>query len=357
MPEFTLEELALLVEGQLHGDPTTRITGVADPADAGPGDLVFLLEPKYAAATLVSRSAAIVTGQPLEDPRPQIVVKRPRVAMARILTRFMPPSPYLGHHPTAVVHPGAEVDPTAALGPYVTVGAGARVGARTVLHAGVAVGRNVEVGEDCLLHPHVVLYDGVRLGHRVILHAGTVVGSDGYGFTPDERGRHLKIPQLGNVVLGDDVETGANVAIDRGTFGSTVIGRGTKLDNLVHVGHNDQIGEDVLIVSQTGLSGSVTVGDRVTIAGQVGVAGHLTIGADTWVLARAGVTKDIPPKSFVSGFPARPHREELRRQGALGQTDVLKREVQALREELAALRRELGTREPSHPMEEQPYDR
>jgi UDP-3-O-[3-hydroxymyristoyl] glucosamine N-acyltransferase len=174
----------------------------------------------------------------------------------------------------------------------------------------------------------------------VILHAGTVVGSDGYGFVPDEQGHHLKIPQMGNVIIGDDVECGANVAIDRGTFGSTVIGRGTKLDNLVHIGHNDRIGEDCLIVSQVGISGSVTVGDRVTLAGQVGVAGHLSIGSDSMVLARTGVTKDLPPKSFVSGFPARPHKEEMRRQAALASVDRMRRELAELKRRLDARREE-----------------
>jgi UDP-3-O-[3-hydroxymyristoyl] glucosamine N-acyltransferase len=341
-----LSNLAAHVGGQVFGD--LDITGVADPRDAGPTELAFLLEAKYADAILHSNAGALVVKAKLDTAKPQIVVANPRLAMARIMALFVKPSPYQGIHPTAVIDPSAAVDPTAMVGPYVTVGAGSIVGAGTLLHAGVAIGRDVRVGRACILYPRVVVYDDVLVGDRVILHAGTVVGSDGYGFTPDEHGHHLKVPQLGNVVLGDDVETGANVAIDRATMGSTVIGRGTKLDNLVHIGHNDRIGEDCLIVSQTGLSGSVTVGDRVTLAGQVGVAGHLEIGSGSMVLARAGVTKDLPPKSFVSGFPARPHKEELRRLAALSQIEALKQEVAALR--LALARDE-------HPFEEQPYDR
>lgn len=337
----TLRDLAALVGGQVFGDPETVIAGVADPRQAGPHDLVFLLDPNYAEAIGASAAAAVVVGQQAEIPKPQLVVKNPRLAMARLMavydrTRPFPP----GIHPTAVVDPTAVIDPTAAVGPMVYVGALSHVGAECVLHPGVVIGREVRVGAGSVLYPRAVVYDDSVIGERVILHAGTVVGSDGYGFTPDEAGHHLKIPQLGNVVIGDDVETGANVAIDRGTFGSTVIGRGTKLDNLVHIGHNDRIGEDCLIVSQTGISGSVTVGDRVTLAGQVGVAGHLAIGSDTVVLARTGVTKDIPAKSMVSGFPARPHKEEMRRQAAVASIDRLRADMADLKRRLAALEQE-----------------
>jgi UDP-3-O-[3-hydroxymyristoyl] glucosamine N-acyltransferase len=331
-----LAALAEVVGGEVSGDGAVVITGVAAPERADGGCLVFLLDDRHLAAVAASRAGAVVVERLRpEVPQPQLVVPHARLAMARLMAVFAPPAPPPGRHPTAVVESGAEVDPTAFLGPFVVVGAGSKVGPGAALLAHAVLGRHVTVGAGCVLHPHVVVYDGVVLGERVVLHAGTVVGSDGYGYVADPQRRHVKVPQLGSVEVGDDVELGALVAVDRGTLDATRIGRGTKVDNMVHVGHNDQIGEDVLIVSQTGLSGSVRVGDRATLAGQVGVAGHLTIGADALVLARAGVTKDVPAGTCVSGFPAAPHAEERRRVAAV-------RELPRLRAAVRALARRLG---------------
>lgn len=333
----TLAALAAHVGGRVVGGEGVVITHVADPARASAGSLVFLLDERHLGQVLRSAASAVVVGAERADvARPQLVVSNARLAMARLLPLFALPPPPPGRHATAVVDPSAFVADDAHLGPFVVVGAGCHVGPGSVLHPHVVLGRHVTVGAGCTLHPHVVLYDGVSVGAGVVLHAGTVLGSDGYGYVQDAQGHHVKVPQLGGVELGDDVELGALVAVDRGTLDATRIGRGTKIDNLVHVGHNDQIGEDVLIVSQTGLSGSVRVGDRATLAGQVGVAGHLTIGAGALVLARAGVTKDVPAGARVSGFPAAPHGEERRRVAAL-------RELPRLREAVRAMARRLRT--------------
>lgn len=334
---WSLGELAARLGGEVVGDPEMRIHSVANPAEAGAGDLVFLVESKYAEAVRSSRAGAVVAAVPLEG-KPTLVVKAPRVAMAKALGLFAAAQPQVGIDPAAVIHPTASWGKDVSIGPCTVVGPGVVLGDRVTLHPGVVLGSKVTVGQDSLLYPNVVVREGCRLGARVIVQPGAVIGSDGYGFVTLGDKTHLKMPQIGVVIVEDDVEIGANVTIDRATIGETVIGRGTKIDNLAHVGHNVQVGEHVLIVSQVGISGSTTIGNRVTLAGQVGVAGHLSIGDDTVVAGKAGVTKSLPPKMMASGFPARPHREELRRQAMLDQVGGIIAEVRALRAEVEALR-------------------
>ena len=292
------------------------IAGVADPVDAAESDLVFLVEARFLDRVLASRARVVVASTAVEG-RCVLQVADPRLAMAQTLALFEAPGPAPG------VHPGAWVDSSAQLGAEVHVGAGAvvgahvRIGARTVIMPGVILGDGVVIGEDCLLHPRVVVEIGCSLGDRVILQAGAVIGSDGYGFVRQGDGRQLKVPQIGHVVIEEDVEVGANCAIDRATLGVTRIGAGTKIDNLVHVGHNVQVGRDALMVAQVGVSGSSRIGDRVILAGQVGVAGHLDVASDIVVAARGGVTKSLRDPGMYSGFPARPHRENLRRDASV----------------------------------------
>jgi UDP-3-O-[3-hydroxymyristoyl] glucosamine N-acyltransferase len=334
MGSYSLAEIAQHVGGKVAGDATLVVVGPANPEGAEPRHLVFVVEEKYRESVLASRAGAAIAAAPLPD-RPTIVVANPRLAMAKVLALWAPAPPVPGIHPTAWVDPSAELGAGVSVGPHCAIGAHAKVGDRTVLHAGVVIGDAVTIGTDGLLHARAVIREACVLGDRVIVQPGAVVGSDGYGFVPTG-GKHLKVPQIGNVIVGDDVEIGANVTIDRATIGSTQIGQGTKIDNLVHVGHNVHIGENVLLVSQVGISGSSRIGDRSTLAGQVGVAGHLEIGSDSLILARSGITKDVPNRSVVSGFPARPHREELRRLAAVDKLPQLARELRELTQRVEA---------------------
>jgi UDP-3-O-[3-hydroxymyristoyl] glucosamine N-acyltransferase len=222
------------------------------------------------------------------------------------------------------------------IGPLVAIVSGSRIGDDTVIAAGCMLGQGVEVGAGCYLHPRVVIEDGCRLGDRCTLHAGVVIGSDGYGFAT-VAGVHHKVPQVGCVVLEDDVELGANVCVDRATLGETRIGRGTKVDNLVQIAHNVKVGEGCLLVSQVGISGSTELGHHVTMAGQSGAAGHLKIGDQVVVGAKSAVYKSIPAGAFVTGIPAQPHREWLRSNAGLRRLDSLRQRIAALEEELARL--------------------
>ncbi|MNX83384.1 UDP-3-O-acylglucosamine N-acyltransferase [compost metagenome] len=337
MAALTLQDLAERLGGTVsQADASFAIAGVANPEDAQPQDLVFLVEDKYLDAIEACAAGAVVARAPVSG-KATLVVKAPREAMARALALFAPQQPAPQCSERAAVDPSATIGFGVSVGPNVTIGARARVGRGTVLHPGVVLGEDVQVGEDCVLYPNVVVREGCRLGDRVIVQPGAVIGSDGFGFVTLPDRTHLKMPQIGIVEVQDDVEVGANVTIDRATIGTTVIGQGTKIDNLVHVGHNVRIGENALLVSQVGISGSVTVGDRVTIAGQAGIAGHLTIGADTVVAAKAGVTKSLPSRVMVSGFPARPHREELRRQAQIERLGELADQVKALQAAIAAI--------------------
>jgi UDP-3-O-[3-hydroxymyristoyl] glucosamine N-acyltransferase len=266
----------------------------------------------------------------------------PSLGFARALALLHPPdSPASGIHPSAVISPDATVDSTASIGPLCVVDAGAQVGSGTSLLAQVHVGRDVRIGSDCRLFPQVTLRDGIRLGDRVVVHSGAVIGADGFGYARDGA-RYVKIPQVGRVVVEDDVEIGANVTIDRATLGETRIGRGTKIDNLVQIAHNVQVGEDTVIVAQVGISGSTRIGSRVTLAGQAGIVDHLTIGDDVIVGAQSGVSKDIPAGSIVLGSPAIPHGEFKRQYASLAGLPALRKLVRAMERRLEELERRLA---------------
>lgn len=340
---ITVSQIAARLKGEVQGDGQVEIRGIAPADRAQAGDLTFAEKASYFAVAEKSQASAIlVSGDLTSTTKTLIKVANPRVAVAKILPLFFPPEAELpGIHPSAVIAGSARVDPTAHVGPQCVLGDGVRVGARCVLLSGSQVRRDCVLGEEVVLHPNVVLYPRTQVGNRVIIHGGTVIGSDGYGYVFDE-GRHLKMPQVGHVIIQDDVEIGANTAIDRGALGATIIGQGTKIDNLVHIAHNVTIGRHNLIMGQCGFAGSSTLGDYCVIASQSGVADHLNLGPQATVGAKSGVMRDIPPRGRVLGIPAQPDKQMKRQFIALQQLPELIRRMRATERELEELKAKLG---------------
>ena len=313
-------DVAALVGGTLVGDAGRRLTGVAPLDRAGPEDVAFLAAARYLPYFHASRAGAVlVTAEhrgAAPGPATRVVVADPHRAMLAVVRVLYAPAPKVpAVHPTAIVGAGAVLGRDVSLGPHSVVGAGARLGDRVELMAGVVVGDGVTIGDDVVLYPNVVCYPGTVIGARVLLHAGVVLGSDGFGYVPGPAG-HEKIPHVGRCVIGDDVEVGANTTIDRGSVDDTVVGSGTKIDNLVQVGHNCRIGARCLIMAQVGLAGSTRIEDEVILAGQAGLAGHLTVGRRARVAAQSGVMGDIDAGATVFGYPARARVDALRAIGA-----------------------------------------
>lgn len=297
----------------MSGDPGMKITGIQPFDSAGPGDLTLAGDQKYLARLQeTGASAAIVPLEATSAEKSLLRVENPKLAFARLLSLFHPRS-FLprGISPLASIGKGGRISERVSVYPFVFVGDQVQVGEDVTLFPGVFVGDRCVVGDGCVLHPNVVLYDDVRLGRRVIVHSGTVIGADGFGYVFDGQ-EQVKIPQSGRVIIGDDVEIGANSCIDRATFGATVIERGVKLDNHVHIGHNCSIGENTVMVAQVGISGSVRIGKNCILAGHAGVVDHITIGDDVSVMMKSAVSKDIPSGSVISGQPAMDHREWMK---------------------------------------------
>lgn len=328
---YRLADLAALVGGRVEGDGERSIEAVRTLEAAGPRDLSFLTNPRYREAAAASAAAALLVAPGVVVPgKDLLVAEEPYLALARLLAALHPPAaPAPGMHPTAVVDREAEVDPAAHLGPYVVVGAGSRVAAGAVLAAHVVLGRGCLVGERAVLHPHVVLYDGTEVGAGTVVHAGVVLGSDGFGYAT-QAGVHHKIPQVGRVVVEGDVEIGANSAVDRATLGETRIGRGSKIDNLVQVGHNVQVGEGCILCGQAGIAGSARLGRGVVLAGQVGVANHLTLGDGVQVAAKSAVLTAAAPGARLGGIPAIELGAWRRQVVLLGRLEEMARRLRAL---------------------------
>lgn len=331
---LTASSIAATVGGTLTGDPGARVSAVAPLDRALPHHVTFLSSARYASLLAGANAGVLLVSPALADvpgaARARIVVANPYEAMLSLLADLYPATPHAsGIHPTAVIGRGALIGAGVAVGPYVVIGAGARVGARVHLHAHVVLGDGVTIGDDCELHESVTCYAGTSLGDRVCVHAGVRLGSDGFGYVFRNQA-HEKIPHVGRCIVEHDVEIGANSTVDRGSFDDTVIGAGTKIDNLVQVAHNVRIGRLCLIMSQVGIAGSVHIGDGAILAGQVGVSGHHVIGAGARLAAQAGVFGDIPAGQTWSGYPARPHRDALRAQAALFRLPSLLRGIERL---------------------------
>jgi UDP-3-O-[3-hydroxymyristoyl] glucosamine N-acyltransferase len=341
---LTASQVAEKLQGEVLGDGSVELTGLA-PADcAKQGDLTFAEKEAYFAAAEESQATAIlVTGEFTSSKKVLIRVPNARVGVARLLPIFFPPDQHApGIHPSATIAPSAQIDSTSHIGPNCVIGARTKVGARTVLMGGNHLGRDCQIGEDVCLSPNVVIYAKCQVGNRVSIHAGTVIGSDGYGYVFDE-GRHRKMLQVGNVIIHDDVEIGANAAIDRGALGATVIGQGTKIDNLVHVAHNVAIGRHCLIMGQVGFAGSTHLGDYCVIASQSGIAGHLKLGHQATVGAKSGVMRDIPDKGTVLGIPAAPDKQAKRQMIAVQHLPELIHRVRELEKQVAELTANAGS--------------
>lgn len=342
--EKTVRELAEFLHGKLENDaPELKVTGVNGLVEAGANDISFAVPPHVEHCHL-SKAGVMVLGfddSALPDNRPVIRVENPRAAFAALLELFR-------HRAEvervvsdkAYIAPSAKIGKDVAIMPFAYIDEGAEIGEGTVIYPHVYVGRNVKVGAGCLFYPSSTIREGCVLGNKVVLQSGAVIGGDGFGYITDKKtGKHSFVLQAGNVVLEDEVEIGSNSCIDRATAGSTVVGAGTKIDNLVHLGHNDVLGKNCLVVAHVGISGSVTAGDNCVFAGQVGTVGHITIGNNCQFAGRTGITHNIPDNSVCAGFPAQPYKEWLKQEASLRKVGDLLKKVKELEKALAELKK------------------
>ncbi len=340
--ETSISQLATLIGAEVQGDPELRVTGVGSVDDARPGDVVLAVDSRFLESAMNCPAACVIASPelaPCGNGKGLLLVENPREAFAKVLQHFRGSEslPSVGVDPRAVVEQGVELGEEVAIGANCYVGRNVVLGDRCVLFPGVFIGEGARLGAGCKLYPNAVVYAGCTLGERVILHAGAVIGADGFGYTCRDQ-EHVKLPHAGTVEIGDDVEVGANSTIDRAKVGATVVGAGTKIDNLVHIAHNCKIGRNCAIVALVGIAGSVNIGDAVTLAGQAGVADHVTIEDGCVVAARAGVIGNLPKGSVVSGFPARDHRLEKRAQAARLRLPELTQRLRILEAEIEKLK-------------------
>jgi UDP-3-O-[3-hydroxymyristoyl] glucosamine N-acyltransferase len=340
-PSLTLEQVAELVGGRVEGDGALEVRGVAPVDEASPDELAFLAHKRYARYANRSAARGYLVSEAMLEAVPvgcsAVVSDDPYPALRTLLAELFPEETIPpGVHPTAVMGQGVELGVDVHIGAYAVLADGVRVGARSVVGAHSVVGRDVRIGARTCLHPHVVVYPRSVIGSDCILHAGARIGADGFGYTFVD-GAHRKMPQVGRAVIEDGVEIGANSAVDRGSLGDTVVGAGTKIDNLVQIGHNVKIGALSLLAGLAGIAGSTRLGKRTWVGGQAGLINHLTVGDDARIAVAARVMRDVPAGETVSGYPARPHREDLRRQAHLGRLPKLAARVERLEAQLERL--------------------
>ncbi len=340
----TIGDIARLIDGEVVGDNSVVITGICGIKEAEEGDITFLANTRYLPLVNQTKASCIVTSYDVKSaPKPIIRTDNPSLAFAKVVALFSTDSTKhpKGIHKTAIIGKEVKLGKNVSIGPYCVIEDNAEIGDNAVLYAGIYVGRNTRIGQRSLIYPHVSIRENITVGSRVIIHSGTVIGSDGFGFVSVEGG-HYKIPQVGIVVIEDEVEIGANVTIDRARFGKTLIGKGSKIDNLVQIAHNVAMGENSIIVAQVGVSGSTTIGKNVTLAGQAGIAGHITIGDNAIVAAQAGVTKSVLPNACVSGYPAKPHAQAKRINALIQRLPVIAERLDRLEKTLEELKEKLG---------------
>ena len=310
----TLAELSRMVDGELHGDPDIAIHGLADLNSAVAGDIAFLVKAAGIETLKNSQGSAFIVPHTLDyDDKPLIKVANPYLAAA-IIQNFFQAKPFqaTGISPKSDIGSNCDIPEEISIGPFVSIGDRVKLGKRVTIHPGVVIGNDVKIGDDCLLYPNITVYHSCIIGSRVIIHSGTVIGSDGFGFAKDEHGNHVKWPHTGTVQIDDDVEIGSNVSIDRGTFTKTHIMQGTKMDNLIQIGHNVTIGENSLVVALVGIGGSTSLGKNVVIGGHVAIKGHIHLDDGVMVAAKSGVHSNVPKGTIVSGYPAIPHKDWLK---------------------------------------------
>lgn len=364
--EVSIQEIAMLIGGNVQGPNDVKVSAVSlSPLKAQEGEVAFLFDSKLLNRLSECKASIVIIPTGTKCSTPCIHVDRPLLAIQKILTFFQPKRhfPEAGVHPTAVVDPSAELGKDVAIGPYVVIGPKAKIGDKTKIMAHSYIGGWVEIGDNCLLYPGCLVADYVKIGNRVILQQGAVLGSDGFAYVTanvsnmerrmsgnfdlvDESNPHLKIPQIGNVIVEDDVEIGSCATIDRATMGATVIGRGTKIDNLVMVAHNVRIGQEALVVSQVAIAGSCQLGDRVIVAGQAGLKDHIEVGKDAIIEGQAGVMRDVPAGGIVVGAPAIPHRDFMTQAVLLRKLPAIHNDLKLLKKQVQELELSLSQAEP-----------